>query len=108
MSDDEVRLLVADEPNDDGTFLLFFIDGSGCTAKCGYVYEEHRAEVVEALTKPTLSTIIRDMRAHAVAFPSHGYNCACRDRQIREARALLSKEERGELFYLADVLRRTQ
>lgn len=42
-------LMLADAPEDDGTFLLFYVDESGVTHKCGLVWAEEENEVREAL-----------------------------------------------------------
>lgn len=44
------------------------------------------------------------MADHAQANPTHGYNCACKDQFIREARNSLSEAELDELRYLTTVL----
>ncbi len=47
---------------------------------------------------------LRAMADHSADNPTHGYNCACKDAMIRDARAELSPNELDELRYLARVL----
>lgn len=51
MPDDPIELHVADEPDDDGLYLLFFLR-NGATVKCGYVYADAEEDVRRGLRRP--------------------------------------------------------
>jgi len=44
------NLLVADEPDGDGTYLLFYVDESGVSVKCGSIWPLHVGEVRRRLS----------------------------------------------------------
>lgn len=56
-----------------------------------------------------LDEVLANMAEHARTHPEHGWNCACKDSWLREARRIMRDAPEGaldELFYVADVLRR--
>lgn len=58
---------------------------------------------------PSLEKLLQTMADHAAEYPTHGYNCSCKDRYLGQARVLI--DNRGALFksqfmYLAAVMLR--
>jgi hypothetical protein len=48
---------------------------------------------------------VMDMAQHARENPTHGYNCACKDRMISRVHRTITREEADNLIYLAQCIR---
>lgn len=51
------------------------------------------------MTERNIGDVIRDMTDHGKENPTHGVNCACKDKWIREARVMMSEPHPTEDRY---------